>query len=67
MNTLLKDQYVVSRSRTSQKGPLLLVCQTQNRAKTAYEFSPNSGLTNCSVPEAGMTGRVNEEKPVVRG
>ncbi|MCA9422046.1 MAG: rhodanese-like domain-containing protein [Nitrospira sp.] len=49
------------------KSPLLLVCRTQNRAKIAYEFLTNSGLTNCSVLEAGITGWVNEGKPIIQG
>ena len=47
--------------------PLLLVCRTQNRVKIAYEYLINTGVTNCSILEGGITGWISEGKPVVRG
>jgi len=59
-------KFVEELQRIDAKRPLLLVCRTQNRARIACEFLTKSGLTNCSVLKAGMTGWVNEGNPVVR-
>lgn len=59
--------YVDELKTLSREHPILLLCRTQNRVKIAYEYLTNHGLTNCEILEGGITGWVNQGKPVVRG
>lgn len=60
-------KFVAELKRLSLTNPLFLVCRTQNRVKIAYEYLINSALTNCFILDGGITGWLNEGKPVVRG
>jgi rhodanese-related sulfurtransferase len=51
----------------SLERPIMLVCRTQNRAKIAYEYLTNNGLTNCEILEGGIAAWVHQGKPVIKG
>jgi len=59
--------YVDELKSLSQELPIRLVCRTQNRAKIAYEYLTNNGLTNCEILDGGITAWVAQGKPVVQG
>ena len=59
--------YVDELKTLSQERPIMLVCRTQNRVKIAYEYLTNNGLTNCEILEGGITGWVDQGKPVIKG
>jgi rhodanese-related sulfurtransferase len=61
------QNYVDELKTLSQEHPLRLMCRTQNRAKIAYEYLTNNGVTNCEILDGGITAWVAQGKPVVQG
>jgi len=59
--------YVDELKTLSQERPIFLVCRTQNRAKIAYEYLTNNGLTNCEILDGGITAWVDQGKTVIKG
>jgi rhodanese-related sulfurtransferase len=59
--------FLVELKRLSLDHPLILMCRTQNRVKIAYDYLTTNGISNCRILEGGLSGWVNNGKPVIRG